>query len=118
MSTVDRFLLACGDKSRNTCSKATIVKRTIFEEIKEYKRLVIAFFGQEKTTVYSCAGFWKQYYRELPLLSGLAKNFLSVCGTSVPSESAFSLSAYLGRKQRARLSQDVLAYSVFLKDKI
>ena len=39
-------------------------------------------------------------------------------GTSVKAESAFSISAYYARKQRARLSADNLCFCVFLKDKL
>ena len=37
---------------------------------------------------------------------------------SVSSENACFLSAFLGRKERARLTEDYLSSSVFLKDKL
>ncbi|CAF4664639.1 unnamed protein product, partial [Rotaria sp. Silwood2] len=58
------------------------------------------------------------HYVQLPLLSNLAKVHLVACGSSVPSESAFSCSAFVARKERSRLSPENLAYSVFLKDKL
>ncbi|CAF4381507.1 unnamed protein product, partial [Rotaria sp. Silwood2] len=60
----------------------------------------------------------KMHYVQLPLLSNLAKVHLVACGSSVPSESAFSCSAFVARKERSRLSPENLAYSVFLKDKL
>jgi hypothetical protein len=43
---------------------------------------------------------------------------ISAPATSVESESAFSVSAHYGRKERSLLSPDNLAMSVFLKDKL
>ncbi len=48
----------------------------------------------------------------------MAQCYLSASATSVPSESAFSVSAHYGRKERSRLSAENLAMSVFLKDKL
>jgi hypothetical protein len=62
--------------------------------------------------------FWKEHGIDLPLLSDMARCYLSAQATSVPSESAFSISAHYGRKERSRLSPDNLAMSVFLKDKL
>lgn len=62
--------------------------------------------------------FWKQYSIDLPLLSDMARCYLSAPATSVQSESAFSISAHYARKERARLSADNLAMAVFLKDKL
>ena len=57
-------------------------------------------------------------YVQLPLLSNLAKVHLVACDSSVPSESAFSCSAYVACKERSHLSTENLAYTVFLKDKL
>ncbi|CAF2702545.1 unnamed protein product [Rotaria sp. Silwood2] len=62
--------------------------------------------------------FWKQHGVDLPLLSDMARCYLSAPATSVQSESAFSISAHYARKERSRLSPDNLAMSVFLKDKL
>ncbi|CAF4296791.1 unnamed protein product, partial [Didymodactylos carnosus] len=92
---------------------------TLVEEMKNYKSLVSLFHTKDIfTSSSSSVAFWKSYEEQLPILAKYAKKYLAVPSTSVPSESAFSLSAYLARKTRARLSDDNLAYSVFLKDKI
>jgi hypothetical protein len=62
--------------------------------------------------------FWKEYAVDLPLLSSMAQCYLPAPATSVQSESAFSVSAHYGRKERSRLSAENLAMSVFLKDKL
>jgi hypothetical protein len=62
--------------------------------------------------------FWKTHGIQLPLLSHMARCYLSAPSTSVKSESAFSISAHYARKERSRLLPDNLAMSVFLRDKI
>jgi len=62
--------------------------------------------------------FWKEHGIDLPSLSRMARCYLSAPATSVKSESCFSISAHYGRKERARLTSDNLAMSVFFKDKI
>ena len=67
-----------------------------------------------RTLTYS---FWKLNKDRCPLLSHLAKNRLTACATSVPSESVFSVSAFVARKERAHLSGQNLAYTFFWKTK-
>ena len=62
--------------------------------------------------------FWQIHGGQLPLLKKMAEYYLSTPGTSVPAESAFSFSAYVGRKERARLSPENLSFTVFLRDKL
>ncbi|CAF0857088.1 unnamed protein product [Didymodactylos carnosus] len=62
--------------------------------------------------------FWSKHGDELPLFKELASKYLTTPGTSVPSESAFSVAGFVGRKERARLTAKTLSYLVFLKDKI
>ncbi|CAF1437369.1 unnamed protein product [Adineta ricciae] len=90
------------------------------EDLKRYRSLASKFFFDdyndhqfENPTV-----FWKIYGIDLPVLSEMARCYLSAPATSVQSESAFSISAHYGRKERSRLSPDNLAMSVFLKDKL
>ncbi|CAF1150344.1 unnamed protein product [Rotaria sp. Silwood1] len=53
---------------------------------------------------YNPVQFWKENKSLLPNLTPLAQKYLASPSTSTKSESAFSISAYYGRKQRARLS--------------
>jgi hypothetical protein len=62
--------------------------------------------------------FWRAYGNTFLILKRLAKKMLSTPATSVPSESCFSISSFLGRKERASLTGENLSSSVFLKDKI
>ena len=81
--------------------------KTVTEEISIYGSLC------RKNPPIDAIAFWKTHGEQLPLLKEMAQTYLSTPGTSVPSESAFSLSAYVGRKERARLSPENLSYSIF-----
>ena len=111
-----RFLLACGEKLTPDFEKKNIAW-TIEEELIVLKTSMKDFYQQYRED--SCAlAFWKQHHVNLPILAELARNYLSASASSVPSESAFSVSAYIARKQRARLSAQSLGFCMFLKDKI
>ena len=86
--------------------------KTIAEEISVYGSL------WRKNSSIDAITFWKTYGEQLPLLKEMAQTYLSIPGTSVPSELAFSLSAYVGRKERTRLSPENLSYSIFLRDRL
>jgi hypothetical protein len=87
------------------------------DEFRLYKKLAAQYVSAACDT-YETLTFWKQNKALLPNLMPLALKYLASPGTSVKAESAFSISAYYGRKQRARLSADNLCFSVFLKDKL
>ena len=62
--------------------------------------------------------FWQQHHSTMPLLAVQASKYLAISATSVPSESAFSISSYVLRKNRLSLTSKNLKYSMFLKDKL
>jgi hypothetical protein len=62
--------------------------------------------------------FWQEHGKGLPKLAALARKYLSICATSVPSESAFSVSNYVLRKNRLSLTSKNVMFSMFLKDKL
>ncbi|CAF1101285.1 unnamed protein product, partial [Didymodactylos carnosus] len=119
LSALNLFLASVGQTvNTKDTYKPKAKGLTLMEEMKNYKSLVSLFHTKDIFTSSSSVAFWKSYEEQLPVLAKYAKKYLAVPSMSVPSESAFSLSAYLARKTRARLSDDNLAYSVFLKDKI
>ncbi len=67
---------------------------------------------------YEFNSFWQEHSNSLPKLAELARKYLSICSSSVPSESAFSTSNYILRKNRLALSSKNVTYTMFLKDKI
>lgn len=86
--------------------------KTISEEISLYSSLC------RKHATMDALIFWKTFGDQIPLLKDMAQRYLGTPATSVRSESAFSSSAYIGRKERARLSPENLCYTVFVQDKL
>jgi hypothetical protein len=86
-------------------------------EAKKYRQLASNFMSDDREDK-SAAVFWKCNQHSLPILSILARKYLATPTTSGPSESAFSKSAYYGRKERANINANTLSQSVFLKDKL
>ena len=58
--------------------------------------------------------WWKDEAHRLPILAGLARKYLSPCGTSVASERLFSKAGYIVSDLQARLSPDSVNKLVFL----
>jgi hypothetical protein len=65
-----------------------------------------------------CASFWQSHCQSMPQLSILARKYLSISASSVPSESTFSISNYVLRKNRLALTSKNIRYTMFLKDKL
>ncbi|XP_074518369.1 E3 SUMO-protein ligase ZBED1-like [Halichoeres trimaculatus] len=59
--------------------------------------------------------WWKSHQTELPLLANLAKTYLCIPGTSVPSERVFSTAGDIVRSERSVLSPEHVDQLVFLK---
>ena len=58
--------------------------------------------------------WWKQNSDRFPLLSVLVRKYLCICGTSVPSERAFSSGGYTVDPHRARLLPSNVNMLIFL----
>ena len=113
MSDMEEFLNAVSD---DTVPKTKYTLRSgITEELNNFRLLVTRFNTQHQPSAQSSVKFWKTYQMSLPYLSKLAKQLLCTPATSVPAKSAFSKSAYLARKERAKLSGENLAATIFLK---
>ncbi|CAG8676461.1 1481_t:CDS:1, partial [Scutellospora calospora] len=48
--------------------------------------------------------WWYKFEKEFPILSKIARNYLSIQGTSVPNEYAFSIAAHTVTKIRSNLA--------------
>jgi hypothetical protein len=90
------------------------------EEIAEYRALAMKEYSRivDDGKTHNAIDFWFHQAQHLQTLNKLALKNLITPATSVPSEQAFSVASYIGRKQRSRLSPENLPMSVFLKDKI
>ena len=93
-------------------------RTTIVEDVRTYMLTMSKFIVKHKLDESSASSFWAEHGKAFPTLGHLARRLLCVMATSVPSESAFLFSAFLGRKERARLSEENLALSLFLEDKV
>ena len=60
--------------------------------------------------------WWKTEAKRLPILATLARKYLCVCGTSVPSEHLFSKAGYIVNNLRTRLSPDNVNRLVFCQE--
>ncbi|CAF4641944.1 unnamed protein product, partial [Rotaria sp. Silwood2] len=117
-SAIDLFNETIGEAAYEGSTISKNTKATIINDIYNYRSYVTRFNLQHKPDIALSSIFWQSYGQHFPILGKLAQKMLSTPSTSVPSESCFSVSAFLGRKERARLTGDNLSSSVFLKDKI
>ena len=58
--------------------------------------------------------WWKFENSRFPNLALLARKFISICGTSFPSERMFSLSGHICNNSRNRLLPEIVNKLVFL----
>ena len=58
--------------------------------------------------------WWKHYVKTFPTLGRLAKKFLCVMGTSIPSERVFSMAGLTVTSYRAKLDAEVVDEIIFL----
>ena len=58
--------------------------------------------------------WWKHEEKHLPVLAVLAKKYLCICGTSVPSERLFSKSGFIVDAFRSRLLPEKVNMLTFL----
>ena len=112
-SAVGAFLHALGHEPSTAGNK----RASIAEEMRSY-RLLASKHSTATESENTSLQFWSMQSGKLPILASFARRFLATPGTSVPSESAFSTSSYLGRKERSRLTPENLSITVFLKDKL
>ncbi|CAF1310256.1 unnamed protein product [Rotaria sordida] len=117
-SAIDLFNEAIGETAYEGSTISQNTKATIINDIYNYRNCVTRFNLKHKPDIALSSIFWQSYGQQFPILGKLAQKMLSTPSTSVPSESCFSVSAFLGRKERGRLTGENLSSSVFLKDKI
>lgn len=113
VSVVSAFLQSVGHDSSVSRDK----RSTLVDEFRRYR--LLASKATDSTDDHTSAlQFWSMHGGGLPLLSSLARRFLATPGTSVPSETAFSVSSFIDRKERCRLTPENLSATMFLRDKI
>ena len=111
-SALDVFSQMCGDLSAtmpSTSTSPTIKTLTVDEELSRY----IA----KATSGCDFQPFWNTHQSLFPRLAQLVRRYGIVPATSIASEAAFSIAAFIQRKQRSSLSPLTLQYSMVLKDR-
>ena len=58
--------------------------------------------------------WWSKHHEQFPRLAKLAKAYLAIPATSVPSEQSFSKAGYITEKRRSKLSTDHVKEILFL----
>ena len=102
MAAVEReFLLLIGQ-----------TKTSVMNDIRYQLEAVSKFNLKNKVDESSAIKFWTTNGRNFPMLSKAMKKLLCTLAAFVSSESAFSLSVFLGRKECAHLTEDNLSSSV------
>lgn len=112
-STINAFLESVGHELHIQQEKST----TISDEFRRY-RFLVSKLGYSSSEDSSPLQFWSKHGTSLPILSVHARRFLATPGTSVPSETAFSMSSFINRKERCRLTPQNLSSTMFLRDKL
>jgi hypothetical protein len=98
---VPKKLKGLGAVLRNFCKEKRNESLSAIERVEEKSTyLGLPTLGVEDDPL----KWWKAEARRLPLLATLARKYLCICGTSVPSERLFSKAGYISGGLRARLS--------------
>ncbi|XP_035994609.1 zinc finger BED domain-containing protein 1-like [Fundulus heteroclitus] len=79
------------------------------DEIRKYRDIASLSLGGKVLE------WWKAHQAEFPLLADLAKTYLCIPGTSVPSERVFSTAGDIVRSERSVLSAEHVDQLIFLK---
>ena len=108
MNALDNFVEAFSEpaEQRQETSKA---RKSIKEEMSLYS-------NQIRENSFSFSEFWNQYKIQYPNLHNKLIRTNIIPATSVPSESCFSISGYVQRKERSRLSPKHLRFLMLSKN--
>lgn len=86
-------------------------KELAYDEIKKYRDVAsLSLDGK-------VLDWWKAHQAEFPLLVDLAKTYLCIPGTSVPSERVFSTAGDIVHSERSVLSSEHVDQLIFFKEK-
>ena len=79
------------------------------EEVTTYRKVLAIPLSQNPLT------WWQAHAEDFPLLAGLAKQYLCIPGTSVPSERVFSTAGDIVSAQRSCLTPQHVDQLLFLQ---
>lgn len=113
LNSIKRFLTSIGDETSAVSSING--PSSLAKQIHGYRSAVTKYNLQNEPSEHSSLHFWKAHAEAFPAIFNLAKRFICTPATNVPSESTFSISSYLIRKERSRLSAANVSACMFLK---
>ncbi len=93
----------------SSSSSSKSLSEVVDEEVQHYRAV------QSLSVDSNPLVWWKDYQNQFPHLAKLAKSYLEIPATSVPSERVFSTAGDIVTAQRASLSPDNVDMMVFLK---
>ncbi|KAK6196110.1 hypothetical protein SNE40_001399 [Patella caerulea] len=85
------------------------------QELESYK-LEKVVLNAGSTESLNSLQWWKSHFKRYPTLSKLAKRFLAIPGTAVPSERMFSVEGNAFHQKRAALDPDTVDKLLFMHD--
>ena len=115
LSTYNDFTASCCDQdplSENNKEKSKRVLSNV--ELKYSGTTSQESHSKHKPSTTSAINFKKALYVQLPVLSILVKLHSVTCGTDLLSDSTVLCSLYFALQKRSHLSEENLAYSIFL----
>ena len=83
-------------------------------ELRYFRTTAQGFKPKHKPPTTLAINFWKVYCVQLPVLLILVKVNSVTCGSDLLSDSDFLCSVYFDPQKRSHLSEENLAYSIFL----
>ncbi|RNA41235.1 zinc finger BED domain-containing DAYSLEEPER-like [Brachionus plicatilis] len=92
-------------------SKITNTRENDEDELSTYLKQPPIIYSNE----YDILQWWKENNKDLSIMAQIAKDFLSLMPTSVPSEKCFSIGTLTGDKNRTRLHSNTVQELLCLK---
>ncbi len=104
-------------------SKKTVLEDLLVDSFSKTEKssrgieMEIDLYRREASIPLSCCplNWWRENRSKYPLLSPLAKAYLSIPATSVPSERVFSTAGDIVTAQRSQLLPEIVDMLIFLK---
>jgi hypothetical protein len=82
----------------------------------EEKNEIEIYLEEKKTKQADVLNYWKYNQKNFPVLSLIARDYLAISSTSVPSERVFSRSGFLVNKYRNKLSPSSIKANILLNN--
>jgi hypothetical protein len=95
-----------------------MMKKCNFNRYKNYNHVELENISSELVYFEKLDAYDLSDFKNFPILGTLAKKYLIILATLVASESEFSVSGYIQRKQRASLNPEILEYLMVCRNQL